>query len=188
MSTRCASRRALAGLAAAGAIALVAMPAVASAQGAGGPPTFQDRFTDEFTQTDFCGTGESVEVVENVVGNGWETEDAFRLTFRVQTTYTYGDNTLIELDAGRLLAHTVETTPEGGHTDQVVETGIRAALRAPGGGALTLDHGYLEYLASFDENDEFEGAELLKEAGGHPVFENGVFCDFATEALGIPTT
>jgi hypothetical protein len=204
MSTRCTWRTALAGLFAAGAVTLpgmrrfivvpavllvlVAMPAVASAQGAGGPPTFRDRLTDEFTLTDFCGTGESVEVVQNIVGNGWETEDGFRMTFRTHWTYTYGDNTLLEIDAGRLLAHTVATTPEGGHTDQVVQTGISAALRAPGGGVLTQDHGYLEFLTSFNENNEFEGSVLLKEAGGHPVFENGVFCDFATEALGIPTT
>ena len=204
MSPRCVRRTALAGLVVAGAVTLpgmrrfvvvpavflvlVAMPAVASAQGAGGPPTFRDRVTEEFTLTDFCGTGESVDVVQSTVGNGWETEDAFRLTFRTQSTFTYGDNTLLEIDAGRLVAHTVATTPDGGHTDQVVETGISAALRAPGGGALTLDHGYLEFLTTFDQNDEFVGSELLKEAGGHPVFENGVFCDFATEALGIATT
>ncbi len=78
--------------------------------------------------------------------------------------------------------------PQRWHTDQVVQTGISAALRAPGGGVLTLDHGYLEFLASSDENGEFLGDELLKEAGGHPVFEHGVFCEFATEALDIPTT
>ena len=188
MSTRCTRRKALAGLVVAGAVALVAMPAVASAQGAGGPPTFRDRFTDEFTLTDFCGTGESVEVVQNIVGNGWETDDGFRMTFRTHQTYTYGDNTLLEIDAGRVVAHNVSTTPEGGHTDLVVQTGISAALRAPGGRPLTQDHGYLEFLTTFDENDQFEGSELLKEAGGHPVFENGVFCAIATEALGIPTT
>jgi hypothetical protein len=53
---------------------------------------------------------------------------------------------------------------------------------------LTLDHGYLQYLASFDENGDFVGVETLKEAGGHPVFESGIFCEAAIEALGIPTS
>src|SRR5215218_9048361 len=52
----------------------------------------------------------------------------------------------------------------GPRTDLVVETGVRAALRVPGQGTLTLDHGLLSYLVSFDENGDFVGVEVLKDA------------------------
>jgi len=163
------------------------MPAAASAQSA---PDERARFTDEFVEENFCGTGESVQVVENTVANVWglEGEDTFKLTFRSKVTLTYGDRTLVEIDAGRVDVQRVEGTYPGPRTAFVIETGLRAALRLPGGGMLTLDHGYLEYLASFDENGDFLGVETLKEAGGHPVFEEGVFCEIAVEALEIPTS
>jgi hypothetical protein len=69
----------------------------------------------------------------------------------------------------------------------VVETGIPAAIRVPGQGALTLDHGFLSYLVSFDENGDFVSVEVLKDAGGHPAFDSDVFCEVAVDALGIPT-
>lgn len=167
-------------------VALAVMPAAASGQGA---PDERARFTDEFVDEDFCGTGATVQVVENTVANVWglEGEDTFKVTFRSKFTFTYGDRTLIEIDAGRVDVQRAEGTFPGPRTDLVVETGIRAALRVPGQGMLTLDHGYLKYLVSFDENGEFLGVEVLKDAGGHPAFDSEVFCDVATEALGIPT-
>ena len=65
-------------------------------------------------------------------------------------------------------------------------TGLRAFVLVPGEGAVTLDHGFLRFLASFDENGDFVGAEVLKDAGGHPAFNSGVFCDAVVPALGIP--
>lgn len=118
---------------------------------------------------------------------GWRAR-TFKVTFRSKFTFTYGDRTLIEIDAGRVDVQRAECTFPGPRADLVVETGIRAALRVPGQGMLTLDHGYLKYLVSFDENGEFLGVEVLKDAGGHPAFDSEVFCDVATEALGIPTS
>src|SRR5829696_644661 len=85
------------------------MPAAASAQSA---PDERARFTDEFVDEDFCGTGESVQVVENTVANVWglEGEDTFKLTFRTRLTLTYGDRTLVEIDAGRVDVQRVEGT------------------------------------------------------------------------------
>ena len=165
--------------------ALAVTPAAASAQG---PPDERDRFTDEFVDEDFCGTGVSVDVVENSVVNVWglEGEDTFKLTFRSRIAFTYGDTTVFLLNAGRLDVERVTGEYPGPRTDLAVDTGLRAFLRVPGEGAVTLDHGYLEYLASFDANGDFVGAEVLKDAGGHPDFYDAVFCEAATEALGIP--
>src|SRR5215204_1428965 len=51
---------------------LAVVPGTASAQGGLGAPDFKDRFTNEFVDEDFCGTGASVQVVESIVANVWE--------------------------------------------------------------------------------------------------------------------
>ena len=165
----------------------VAMPAVASAQGA---PDFRDRFTDEFTDDDFCGTGASVDIVDKVVFSVWglEGENTFKQTFRDRVSFTYGDTTIYAQSAGRVDVYRVEGEFPGPRTDHVVETGVRAQLLVPGQGAVTLDHGLLEYVVSFDENGDFVDAEVLRDAGGHPAFDSDVFCEAAIEALGIPTS
>ncbi len=81
-----------------------------------------------------------------------------------------------------------EEGPEGAHTELFVATGLRSFLLVPGKGTVTLDHGFIEFLLTFDENGEFVGFEVLKEAGGHPGFQSGLFCDVAVAALGIPVT
>ncbi len=110
-----------------------------------------------------------------------------KFTFRSHLTWTYGDRTIVEQDAGRVDI-TIEGDPEGARTEFVIENGIRAALRMPGQGMLTLDRGLLSYVATFDENGEFVGVEVLRDAGGHPAFNSEVFCEAAVPALGIPTT
>jgi hypothetical protein len=162
------------------------MPAAASGQGGLGAPDHRDRFTDEYAVDDFCGTGATVQVVENTVANVWEGQNTFKLTFRSHLTFTYGDRTFLEQDAGRVFI-TTEGDPEGAHTDFVIENGIRAAIRVPGQGMLTIDHGLLDYVVTFDENGEFESVQVLSDAGGHPAFDSDVACEAAVEALGIPT-
>ncbi len=165
---------------------LAVMPGTASAQGGLGAPDFKDRFTEEFVDEDFCGTGATVQWVETVVGNGWEQDGVFvKAAFRARASITYGDTTIYTQSAGRIYEVT-EGDPEGAHTALVVDNGLRALLLVPGQGAVTSDHGFLQFLASFDENGDFVGVEVLKDAGGHPAFDSEVFCEAAIEALGIP--
>jgi hypothetical protein len=165
---------------------MAAMPGIASAQGGLGAPDFKDRFTDEFVEENFCDTGASVQVVETVVGNVWERDGVFvKATFRATASFTFGDATIYVQSAGRDFVVT-EGDVEGAHTELVTATGLRAALRVPGEGALSLDHGFIQFLATFDEDGEFVDAEVLREAGGHPAFQSEVFCDVAVAALGIP--
>ena len=145
-------------------VALAVMPAAASAQGGLGAPDFKDRFTEEFVVEDFCGTGETVQWVETVVGNGWEQDGVFvKAAFRARASITYGDTTIYTQSAGRIYQVT-EGDPEGAHTELVVENGLRALLLVPGEGAVTLDHGFLQFLASFDENGDFLGVEVLEDS------------------------
>jgi hypothetical protein len=165
---------------------LAVVPGTASAQGGLGAPDFKDRFTDEFVDDDFCGTGATVQVVETVVANVWERDGVFvKATFRSRASITYGDTTIYAQSAGQDFQVT-EGDPEGAHTELITATGLRAFLLVPGEGAVTLDHGFIQFLATFDENGEFVGLEVLKEAGGHPAFQSEVFCDAAVAALGIP--
>jgi hypothetical protein len=166
--------------------ALAVMPAAVFAQGA---PDEQERFTDEFVDPDFCGTGTAVDVVEQTVFQIWglEGEDTFKVTFRSRVAITYGDTTVYALSTGRIDVYRVEGEFPGPRTDHVAETGVRSMLRVPGQGVVTIDHGLLTYLASFDENGDFVDVEVLKDAGGHPDFFDPVWCEAATEALGIPT-
>ncbi len=166
---------------------LAMMPAAASAQGGLGAPDFQDRFTDEFEAPNFCGTGVTVQAVEKAVVNGWEDADTFKLTFRSTISFTYGDRTIFLHGAGRTIVELIEGEFGGAQTDLVVENGLRSFLRVPGQGAVTLDHGFLQYVVEFDENLDVVNFELLKDAGGHPDFTDEVFCQAAVEALGIPT-
>ena len=165
---------------------LAVVPGTASAQGGLGAPDFKDRFTEEFVEDDFCGTGASVQVVDTVFANVWERDGVFvKATFRSEAAFTYGDTTIYARSAGQDFVVT-EGDPEGAHTELVTVTGLRALLLVPGEGAVTLDHGFIQFLATFDENGEFVGLEVLKEAGGHPAFQSEVFCDAAVAALGIP--
>jgi hypothetical protein len=167
-------------------VALAAMPATASAQGGLGAPDFKDRFTDEFVDEDFCGTGATVQVVETVVGNVWERDGVFvKATFRARASITYGDTTIYAQNAGRVFQVT-EGDPEGAHTELIVDNGLRAFVLVPGEGAVTLDHGFLQFLVTVDENGDFVSLEVLKDAGGHPGFDSDVFCDAAVAGLGIP--
>jgi hypothetical protein len=170
-------------------IALLVMPGVASAQRGLGAPDFRDRFTDVFDDTDFCGTGETVHVVERIVGNVWTTDDEslFKVVFSGRTSLTYEGTTIFAQNVGRVHDVRIEGSEEGAHTHHVVETGIRSKLRVPGQGVVTIDHGNLEYLVFIGDDGEFLGLEVLKDAGGHPDFYDPVWCEAAIELLGIPT-
>jgi hypothetical protein len=166
---------------------MAVVPGTASAKGALGAPDFKDRFTEEFVAEDFCGTGASVQVVEQVVANVWERERVFKATFRSRLSFTYGDTTIYEQAAGQDYVVT-EGDVEGAHTELSVATGLRSFLLVPGEGPVSLDRGFIEFLVTFDENGEFVGVDVLKDAGGHPAFNSELFCDVAVAALGIPVT
>lgn len=168
----------------------LALPAVApGAPVVKGSPTFHAREQEDYVLQDFCGTGESVPVHAEFRATVWEDDPgAFKETLNRKNYYTYAGVTLVEHVAGRTLAFVVSAGPGAARTEEVVETGLRAKLKLPRGGVLTSDHGFLHYLISFDEEDNFVGIELLDEHGGHPAFTSGgvAWCEAATAAFGLP--
>ena len=166
---------------------LLAAAAAAPAQAAGlGAPTFRDRLVEEFDDTDFCGTGQTVHVVNTVVANGWEGDGVFRLAFTARGTYTFGDATVTDHWAGRGFDVIVEGVEEGPHTHLTTETGLRAFLKAPGIGRVTRDAGNIQFRVSFDADDNVVDFEVVHDHGDHPDFYDPVWCDAAIELLGIP--
>ena len=168
----------------------LASPAVApAAPVVKSAPTFHAREQEDYVLQDFCGTGESVSVHAVFRATVWEDDPgAFKENLNRKNYYTFAGVTLVEHVAGRTVAIVVSRGEDAARTEEVVETGLRAKLKLPHGGVLTSDHGFLHYLVSFDEEDNFVGIELLDERGGHPAFTSGggAWCEAATAAFGLP--
>jgi hypothetical protein len=167
-------------------VVALALPAVApAAPVVKGPPSFHNRFVEDFVDDDFCGTGESVSIHLDGRETVWEREDAFKIVFNLRASFTHDGVTLVALNAGRILGVVLPARPGAARTEEIVETGLRARLKLPNGGVLTSDHGLLHYVISFDENEEVVGVEVLRDRGGHPAFESDVLCEAATAAFGL---
>ncbi len=160
---------------------------------AAGPPDFRDRIDDMYEIENFCDTGVTVTAHERTTGNGWDDGTTFRLSFTSRTTYTYGDKSVSDHWAGRVLAVVTEGEDfESPHTEFIVENGLRAYVRAPGGGTVTRDAGNLQHVVTFgpdgsdeDEFPDFESDDVVKDAGDHPGFYEPLWCEAITEQLGI---
>ena|SRR5215212_9619726 len=172
-------------------LALAALlPAGALAQA----PDFRDRFVESGTDPDFCGTGVEVNFVDDIVGQGWETDTTFRLTFRGRTTLSYGDLSVTAMSTGRVAVDTLDAPLDEPHTELVRESGLRSWARIPGQGVVTADHGLLVYTVTLAPNTDPDAEdplmvtdiEVLKDAGGHPDFSDPVFCEAVTSYFGIP--
>ena len=176
----------------AGLLALLVAPAT-SVAGPGGAPAFHDHGTFEDVETNFCGTGESVDVAGRFNFKGWVAETGGDPTQEVMTTFNYAvtftnpDNDLAVVDsaAGSITNEIVEGLESGAHTHRFVENGLRAKLKLPHGGVLTHDRGTLTYEVSFDEAGEFVSLEVISVHGPHPAFESDAWCDAAIDALGL---
>jgi hypothetical protein len=167
--------------------AFLTLPAVgAAAPVVKGPPSFHERFVEDFVDDDFCGTGADVSVHVETRATVWEREGAVKVVLNEKSLFTYEGVTLVGQFAGRTVE--VDVPPQAGaaRTVEVVETGLRAKLKLANGRVLTSDHGLLHFLISFDENDDFVGIEILRDRGGHPAFFSDVWCEAATAAFGLP--
>jgi hypothetical protein len=165
----------------------LALPAVAlAAPVVKGPPTFHDRFVDDFVDDDFCGTGESVSIHIEGHATVWENADVLKEVSNEKTSFTHDGVTLVSLVSGRVVGVDVPAREGAARTVEVVETGLRGTLKLANGGVLMRNQGLLHYFISFDENGELVGVEVLRDRGGHPGFMSDVFCQAATGAFGLP--
>ena len=187
-----ARRRTSATVALIGGVAVLAALAVAG-PAAARPPDFRDRIDDTYEIENFCETGVTVTAHERTIGNVWDDGTTFMLSFNSRTTYTYGDKSVSDHWAGHAFYVVTEGEDFGSpHTEFGMEKGLRAYLKAPGGGTVTRDAGNLQFFVTFgpdgpdeDEFPDFESLDVVKDAGNHPDFYEPVWCGAATERLGI---
>ena len=173
-------------------VALLAAPLGIPAAGAAGP-AFHDHGTFTDVDSNFCGTGESIDVAGrfNVVGwvgeTGGDPEQELRVRFNYSVAATNPDTgaSIVDSAAGLQTNEIIQGLESGAHTHLIVESGLRAKLKLANGGVLTHDAGQLTYTVSFDAENNFTGLEVVSVHGLHPAFETDVWCDAATEALGI---
>ena len=170
-------------------LAVALMPAAASAA----PPEvehFRDVVT--FTDTDFCGTGQTVEGTFEIVENVWSSpsgpEDLVRVTHSGTFTLTSPDTGLSVTSsfAGQVTETLISGDPEGLHTVLVTNKGLPRIIQAPNGRVLLRDAGVITWVETWD-GDEFLGLDIVTVHGPHPEAESDftLFCEVTTAALGI---
>jgi hypothetical protein len=133
-------------------VAFLAVPTVTVA-GPGGAPAFHDHGTFEDVETNFCGTGETVELAGRFNFKGWVAETGGDPTQEVKTTFNYQVTVtnpvtgaaVVDSAAGSVTNEIVEGLESGAHTHRFVENGLRAKLKLPHGGVLTHDAGTITY-------------------------------------------
>ena len=173
-------------------VALLALPATAGG-GPGGKPTFHDHDTFTDVDTNFCGTGQTVELAGrfNFVSwlgeTGGDPEQELKVSFNYSVTFTNPSNELAVVDsaAGTSLNEIVVGLESGAHTHEFDERGLRAKLKLANGRMLTHDSGTIAYRVSFDATVNPIDVQVLSVHGPHPAFDTDVWCDAALEALGL---
>jgi hypothetical protein len=170
----------------------VALMALVGAPGALAAGQEHNHFRDVFTDvdTDFCGTGQTINVAGNVLVNEWEAphKGDFRTTAVGTVTFTNPatDDVVINRFASQASDVFVSGDPEGIHVVESTVRGLPELLKTPHGGVLLRDAGYVVIRNTFD-GDELIDQEILVDRGPHPDLESDfeLFCQTVLPALGI---
>jgi hypothetical protein len=146
---------------------------------------------DSFTDEDFCGTGEAVEISVSVRGTEFLAPNQpvdYRNVTQGTVTFTNPENgaTVTNQFAGPFSDVTISGDPAGIHTHEFTVMGLPEMFRAEHGGVLTLDAGLIVFRQVFN-GDEFVSGEIVINRGPHPQAESDftLFCEVMTEALGL---
>jgi hypothetical protein len=148
-------------------------------------------FADSFTDDNFCGTGQTVDISSS----GRVTEFLspnqpvdYRNVSEGNNVYTNPLNgaTVIQHFASAFSDTIISGDPEGVHTHEFTIKGLPELLRTPHGGVLIRDAGYIVFH-EVDNGDVFISSEIVVDRGPHPDAESDftLFCDVVTSALGL---
>ncbi|MDQ3858451.1 MAG: hypothetical protein M3327_08405 [Actinomycetota bacterium] len=171
---------------------LTAPAALAGSSAVTGPPDehFRDVGTD--VDTDFCGTGKTVDIAFNVRVNLWhlpeDPRDFAKLTQSGKVTFTNPENgrTVRITFAGRVRNTIVSGDPLGVHTHVYTTIGLAEKIQTLHGRVLLRDAGLIVERITFDENGEVIDYEATWK-GPHPEAASDfeLFCQVTTRALGL---
>jgi hypothetical protein len=171
----------------AAALGLIAPPATVAAN----PQVNHFKFSDTFRDTDFCGTGMTVNI--SAAGHGTEflapnQPVDYRQTIEGNVTFTNPLNgkTVINHFANTFSDTTISGDPDGLHVHEFTFKGLPEMLRMEHGRVLLRDAGYLIFHQTFD-GDEFISSEIFVDKGPHPDAESdfALFCEVMTSALAL---
>ena len=146
---------------------------------AAGPNHVTVRGTD--VDPDFCGTGQTVNLSQKGVFNGWD-DKAFG---HIQTTWTNPANGIAIYDSfsgGGWL----QFIDDGGgaYTISTTRVGQPARLQYVGGPLITNDAGVIVIHDHFDADDNYLGTDVVVVRGPHPGF-GADFCATMIDALQL---
>ncbi|TCO47516.1 hypothetical protein EV646_10568 [Kribbella antiqua] len=157
---------------------------------AASPDVSHFAFSESFTDPDFCGTGQPVDVSVSVRGTEFFAPNQpvdYRNISQGTIVYTNPENdvTVSRQFAGPLSDTLISGDPEGVFTVERVVSGLSGKLRTPDGTVL-LGAGYLIFHETFD-GDELLSREILVDRGPHPNLESdlALFCEVMTDVLGL---
>jgi hypothetical protein len=164
---------------------LIAVPAAVAAE----PGIIRLDFSGTFTDPDFCGTGETVNIVDSAHATLFTDPNRpgidESLTLEGRTTFTNpqnGETVAVHFAGARQLVF-----PGDPAREIDTDIGLRTQIVHQGpGGLLTRDAGYVVVDFTFS----IIGGEIVLERGPHPVLEdvvegNDQFCALVTTALGL---
>ena len=148
-------------------------------------------FTDSFSDDNFCGTGQTVDISVSVRGTEFLAPNQpvdYRNVAQGTVIYTnpLNDATVINHFAGAFSDTIISGDPEGIHTHEFTNKGQPELLRTDHGGVLLRDAGYIVFH-QVDNGDEFVSSEMVVNRGPHPEAESdfALFCEVMTSALGL---
>lgn len=146
--------------------------------------------TESFTDGDFCGTGQAVDVSISIRGTEFLSPNqpvGYRNVSQGNVVYTnpQNDTTVIRHFAGPVSDTIISGDPQGVNTHELIVSGLSGQVRTAGGSVL-LGAGYIVFHEVFN-GDEFVSREIIVNRGPHPNLESdlALFCDVVTDALGL---
>ena len=144
-----------------------------------------------FSDPDFCGTGQTVEVSFNIrVVEFLSPNQDVDVARIVQGTFTLTNPetgaTVQNRAAGRYTEALVSGDPAGIHTIEYTTHGLDEQLRLENGRVLSLDAGYQAWRDTFD-GDHWLFGGIVVDKGRHPDADSNfvIFCDVISTALGL---
>jgi hypothetical protein len=155
------------------------------------PEANQFTISESFTDTDFCGTGQTVDISVFIRGTEflapnqpvdyWNVSEGNIVYTNPLTGATVTDHT-----AGTFSETIISGDPEGIYTVERTANGLVHMYRTENGGVLYLDAGYVVVHEVWN-GEEFVSREIVVERGPHPDIESGLtlFCDVIPSALGL---
>jgi hypothetical protein len=146
-------------------------------------------FSESFTEPDFCGTGQAVELTISAHGTRFPAPnqpsvDFAQNTFVTVTWVTESGATVIGHTSHRFTVGTVSGDPAGIHVDEGTNSGVMH-FRLDHGGVLIMNAGVITVTETFN-GEEFLSGEITVNNGPHPSFEDdALFCEVISTALGL---